>query len=408
MEDRVTRKEGRLSAFFDGGFSVCPISDTSFHECEGRCKTMANSRENPSMIGVSAEPCRPAGEAVGQRRARREADVTAQIVGVRAGCRYVASLHRQEFLGRGLAERLFERLDEDHQFDRLVVADVVDSVGRAAASGSRVRRVEVGVGLGDAIHDADRAFGNVVDVSEIAPHFAVVEDLDGAAGEDGLGKQPGRHVGTAPGAVNGEIAQAGGRQAVEVAVAVRHQFVGFLGGGVEAERVVDGIMHRKGHPGVAAVHAGAAGVDEVFDAVPAAGFEDVEEADQIALRVGVRIDQRIAHAGLRREVDDALETVGGKQRREARRIGQVEFLEAESGARAVWGLRGQRVEPRPLEPRVVIVVEIVDAGDFVAAREQALRNVHADEPGGAGDENFHARRPIGKYSKPSRRSVAGS
>jgi hypothetical protein len=69
----------------------------------------------------------------------------------------------------------------------------------------------------------------------------------GSPGEDGLGEQEQRHVRPAPGAVDGEEAQAGGRQAVEVAVGVRHQLVGLLGGGVEADRVVDAVVLGERH-----------------------------------------------------------------------------------------------------------------------------------------------------------------
>ena len=46
-------------------------------------------------------------------------------------------------------------------------------------------------------------------------------------------------------------------------------------------------------------------------------------------------------------------------------------------------------QPRVLQLDVVVVVEVVEADHLVAARQQALRDVHADEAGGAGDEDFH-------------------
>ena len=50
-----------------------------------------------------------------------------------------------------------------------------------------------------------------------------------------------------------------------------------------------------------------------------------------------------------------------------------------------------------LKGRVVIVVEDVDADHRLAAIEQSLGHVHADETGGAGDDDrplAHAPRPI--------------
>ena len=43
----------------------------------------------------------------------------------------------------------------------------------------------------------------------------------------------------------------------------------------------------------------------MLDAVVAAALEDVHEADEVAVDVGVRVLERVAHAGLRGEVDDA-------------------------------------------------------------------------------------------------------
>ena len=71
----------------------------------------------------------------------------------------------------------------------------------------------------------------------------------------------------------------------------------------------------------------------MLDGVVAAAFEDVAEADQVALDVGLRVLQRIAHAGLRGEVDDALGPLPREQRLERLGIGDVDLLEAEAGVR---------------------------------------------------------------------------
>ena len=51
------------------------------------------------------------------------------------------------------------------------------------------------------------------------------------------------------------------------------------------------------------------------------------------------------------------------------------------------------LQPRELQVDVVVVVEVVEPDHGVAAREQALRDVHADETGGAGDQDFHSMLP---------------
>ena len=90
----------------------------------------------------------------------------------------------------------------------------------------------------------------------------------------------------------------------------------------------------------------------------AAAFEHVEEADEIGLRIGVRIDQRMAHAGLRREMDDVAETVRREQRRA---IASRSAMSICSNRNA--GKSRELGKPRPLQRRVVIGVEIVEADD---------------------------------------------
>jgi len=68
-------------------------------------------------------------------------------------------------------------------------------------------------------------------------------------------------------------------------------------------------------------------------------------------------------------------------------VGDVVLEEAEVGV----GL--ELFQPRQLERGVVVVVEVVDADDLVAALEQDLRDVHADKSSGACDQHFHESSP---------------
>ena len=51
--------------------------------------------------------------------------------------------------------------------------------------------------------------------------------------------------------------------------------------------------------------------------------------------------------------------------------------------------RLQAREPGAFECYIVIVVQVVEADYVVTAREQPFGDVHADESGGAGDQNSH-------------------
>ena len=88
---------------------------------------------------------------------------------------------------------------------------------------------------------------------------------------------------------------------------------------------VVGFLERQAR--VAAVDARAAGINEVFDRVVAAGFEDVEEAGDVRADVLVRVDQRIAHPGLRGEMHDSIELLGSEELIDIRAVGDVELVE---------------------------------------------------------------------------------
>src|SRR5690606_41731390 len=62
-------------------------------------------------------------------------------------------------------------------------------------------------------------------------------------------------------------------------------------------------------------------------------------------------------------------------------VGEVDAVERERR------VAPQPLEPRLLEPDVVVVVEVVDADDRVAALQQALGQVVADEPRGSRDQH---------------------
>ncbi len=119
------------------------------------------------------------------------------------------------------------------------------------------------------------------------------------------------------------------------------------------------------------------------DAVVTAAFEYVEGADDIALDVGVRLLQRVAHPRLRAQMHDALEFPGSEQLRHRLPIRQVGMDEPERLVRLEPGEAGL------LERDVVVIIEIVESDDLIASIEEALCGGRANEPGGARDEKFH-------------------
>jgi len=141
----------------------------------------------------------------------------------------------------------------------------------------------------------------------------VVEDLDRLALEDVAGEGKIRHIRAPPGTIDGEKPQAGGRDAVEVTVGVGHQFVGFFRRGIETDGMVDVVISRKRHDGIAAVDRAGGGIKQVADRKVAAGLEDVEESSQVGVEIGIRVLNRIAHTGLGRKVDDIVGAQAAEQ-----------------------------------------------------------------------------------------------
>jgi hypothetical protein len=131
---------------------------------------------------------------------------------------------------RLLPDRRLQQPDVFEQLDRLAVPDVVDAERRRASRRARVgiRRVR-GSGLGHEIQHAHHALDDVIDVGEVAPHPAVIEDADRLAGKDRLGEERHRHVRAPPRPIDREETQACGRQTEQMAVRVRHQLVRALG-----------------------------------------------------------------------------------------------------------------------------------------------------------------------------------
>lgn len=114
-----------------------------------------------------------------------------------------------------------------------------------------------------------------------------------------------------------------------------------------------------------------------------ATFEDIHKPDEVRLHVSVRIGQRITHPCLGRKMNNAIEFFVRKQRCHRGCISHIKANKAESGTAR------EACQARLLETDIVVVVEIVQPDDFVATRQQALGDMHADETGGTGNQYFH-------------------
>ena len=186
-----------------------------------------------------------------------EAEVLFQGLRVGVGYGHVARLQGNKFLV-GLEVVV---LGQDAGTDQLFLKDsyeVKEVFGRVVADvvhlvrwdGQSVLTVPL---LRGVLHDAHHSLHDVVDIGEVALAVAIVENLDGLAFHQLIGETEVSHVGTTGGAIDGEEAEAGRGDVVELRVGMGHQLVALLRGGVEAYGVVHLVVCRIRHLLVAAI-----------------------------------------------------------------------------------------------------------------------------------------------------------
>ena len=170
-----------------------------------------------------------------------------------------------------------------------------------------------------------------------------------------------------------------------MAIGMGHQFIAFFAGRIERERMVDVVVHREGHRCVGTIDAGTAGINEMLYSVVAATFKNVGEANDIALDVGKRVLDGVAHTGLRSEIHHSLRSMRSERIFDSFFVGQINTQVN------VILMIGMSSQSRFFDGRVVVVVVIVDANDGIAAFQQSHGEIGADKAGRAGDEDFQLR-----------------
>lgn len=270
-----------------------------------------------------------------------------------------------------LHQHALQRVDEVEQVLGVRVADVVDAMRRER------QPVLAHLHFGRGVHDAPDALDDIVDVGEVAAAVAHVEDLDGVAAAQLLGEAEVGHVRPAHGAVHREEAQAGGRDGVELGVGGGHELVGLLGGGVQRHRRVHVVVLAERHLLVASVDARRRGVHEMLNRVVPAGLQYVEESDEVAVHVRLRVLNGVAYARLCSKVHNDIEPILRKETLNKSGIAQITPNKGE----AALGIRlGKHVKACLLNTWIVVAVEIVDTdNDIVGTFEQLLNKKRTDE-----------------------------
>src|SRR3954447_6425053 len=100
------------------------------------------------------------------------------------------------------------------------------------------------------------------------------------------------------------------------------------------------------------------------DAVMAATLQNIQEADDIGLGIGVRIFEAVPNAGLGGEVDNAFGPDGPENLLHRRAIRNVSLDEFE------FFMRHEPSEAVLLQPHIVIGVQVIDSRYLVTAFKQ--------------------------------------
>ena len=131
-------------------------------------------------------------------------------------------------------------------------------------------------------------------------------------------------------------------------------------------------------------------------------FEHVEGADDVAVEIGARVLDRVAHPGLRREMDDDLRMLLGKKLQQ-----EIWRLDRRIYASVVSVLHQHRFAPA-LEGDIVIVGQRIDPDDAKPVFQKPSAGVEADEACRAGHQYrtfVHCRVPFFSSDRPARRGA---
>ncbi len=193
---------------------------------------------------------------------------------------------------------LAQNLYEVQQVLRVLIADVVNCIRRNWQTILTILLVR------SLHHHTDNSLDNVIHISKVTLAVAIVEDFDGFALHQLVGKAEVGHVRTASRTIHCEEAQTSGRNVVELGVSVCHQLIGFLSGRIKGNRTVNLVIRAVRNLFVGTVDGGGRSINQMLYKVMTTGFEDIKEADQVRFHIGIRVGDGVTHTSLCCKVDD--------------------------------------------------------------------------------------------------------
>ena len=110
-------------------------------------------------------------------------------------------------------------------------------------------------------------------------------------------------------------------------------------------------------------------------------FEDVGKAGEIGVDIGLRLDQRVAHAGLRGQMNHMGKRCSANSAATACRSAISPSMKRKPSC------RGEHRAARLFQTGIVVGVQIVETDDTVPILEQPPCHVKANKAGGSGHQN---------------------
>ena len=146
--------------------------------------------------------------------------------------------------------------------------------------------------------------------------------------------------------------------------------------------MIDVVSHGEWQILIAAVHAGAGGVHQVFDAMVPTAFQHRQESVEIRFEIGKRVVEEYRTPACR-QVDHGVELSVFETVSPSVSVGTVHLDEFESI------FTGQPFNPGGFEFGVVVRVEVVDPHDVIASVEKPMGCGRAQQTSRTSDKNSH-------------------
>lgn len=149
--------------------------------------------------------------------------------------------------------------------------------------------------------------------------------------------------------------------------------------------MVDIVCCREGRLLLIAVNRRARCKEKVLYLVMAAGFKNIEEADDVGIDIRARMVNAVPHTSLCRQVDDNIRLILLKECRDRRLIRQVTLDKGE------LRILAQDLQPALLQPDIVIVIDIVKADNRCPKPQQPLREMEPNKARRSSDQDLFRR-----------------